>query len=72
MDNNFLLTYDCCYVVSNDFTQSKVSKIISTYSWFESEEEMRDFVDEIKNKDGHFKVNEAIEIKDDRQINFGM
>ena len=63
MINNFLLTYDCWV------TQPTGSGFIdSKYSWFESEEELRDFVDEMKKRNSHFKVNEAIEILNDRQI----
>lgn len=63
MDNNFLITYDCWA------TESTGSGFIdSRYAWFESEEELYEFVDEMKNKDSHFKVNEAIEIRDCKQI----
>lgn len=63
MENNFLLTYDCWA------TESTGSGFVdSRYAWFESEEELTEFVIDMKKKDKQFKVNEAIEIKDDRQI----
>lgn len=58
MENNFLLTFDC----------TEDNRITSKYAWFESEEELRDFVKKNKEHDKDFCVNEAIEIKDDRQI----
>ena len=52
------MTFDC----------TEDNRITSKYAWFESEEELTDFVIDMKKSDTHFKVNEAMEIRDDRQI----
>lgn len=61
MDNNFLLTYDYLESRGGD------NIIISTYAWFETEEELIDFIEERKSQNG-FSINEAIEIKDSHNI----
>lgn len=59
--NNFLLTYDA--------PNPHAMGTIKTYEWFETEEELRDFVAEKKRLYPHgFKVNESMKIIDDAQI----
>lgn len=57
MDNNFLLTFDYDRLSDGD------DVIIPSYEWFETEEELLDFV-----RENNISVNEAYEIKDCRNI----
>lgn len=59
--NSFLLTYD--------IPNPNAMGVIKTYEWFETEKELRDFVADKKEMYPHgFKVNEAMRIIDDVQI----
>jgi hypothetical protein len=55
MDNNFLLTYE----------DTRKDVVFQTFQWFETEEELRDYV-----KEWNTKVIEAVEIKDCKQLKF--
>ena len=61
MDNNFLLTYN--YENSEGIYDSD-------YAWFESEDEMREEIDFLKEKHKKFKVNEMFEIINAREVEF--
>ncbi len=60
MDNNFLLTYS----YENDEGRTDAN-----YSWYESEEEMNDDIQFMKNTLHDFRINEAMEIMQVRNIN---
>ena len=60
--NNFLLTYDCINSTGGD------NFIASNYAWFETEEQLVDFVNKNKKVDCCFSVNEAVEVLNSREV----
>jgi len=62
MDNAFLLTYAVPVPYEN-------VSVLSMFKWFSSEDEMKDFVGNMRSQYGEkFIIGEALEILDDRQI----
>lgn len=65
MDNqNFLLTYDCLEY------KGDINFISSHYAWFANEDDMNEFVELMKSRNKEFSINDAIEIKSCRPIEF--